>query len=69
MDSIGKTLVVVGLVVAAVGAILCLFGRADGTLLPGVIVVEKRNVRFFFPIAMCLVISVVSSVMAWLFRR
>lgn len=69
MDALGKSLVIVGLCVAAVGAALWLFGRGDGRLLPGDIVVEQKNVRFVFPVVTCLVLSVVLSVIAWLFRR
>lgn len=69
VDSLGKGLVVVGLTVAIVGAVFWLLGRGDGALLPGDIVVEKKNGRFHFPIVTCLVISVVLSVIAWLFRR
>ena len=69
MDSLGKGLVVLGLVIAGVGAALWLFGRAGGGLLPGDIVLEKRNVRFYFPIVTCLVISLVLSLIAWLTRR
>ena len=69
MDSLGKNLVLIGLVIAAVGAALWLFGRSGGGLLPGDIVVEKKNVRFYFPIVTCLVISLVLSAIAWLMRR
>ena len=69
VDSLGKNLVVIGLVIAAVGAALWLFGRAGGGLLPGDIVVEKKNVRFYFPVMTCLVISLVLSAIAWLMRR
>lgn len=69
MDSLGKTLVVIGLVMAGVGAALWLLGRNGLGWLPGDIVVEKKNVRFVFPIVTCLVVSVVLSVIAWLMRR
>jgi hypothetical protein len=69
MDSLGKTLIVVGLVIAGVGAALWLLGRSGWSWLPGDIVVEKKNVRFVFPIVTCLVVSVVLSVIAWLMRR
>jgi len=69
MDSLGKSLVLFGLVIAAVGAALWLFGRAGGGFLPGDIVIEKKNVRFYFPIVTCLVISLVLSLIAWLTRR
>ena len=69
MDSLGKTLFFLGLVLAAIGAALWLFGRNGGALLPGDIVIEKKNVRFYFPIVTCLVVSLVLSLVAWLSRR
>ena len=69
MDSLGKSLLVFGLVIAAIGAALWLFGRSGGGFLPGDIVVERKNVRFYFPIVTCLVISLVLTVIAWLTRR
>lgn len=69
MDSLGKTLVLIGLTFVLVGAALWLFGRAGGGFLPGDIVVEKKNVKFYFPIVTCLVLSAVLTLVAWLFRR
>jgi hypothetical protein len=69
VDSLGKNLVVIGLVIAAVGVALWLFGRSGGGLPPGDIVVEKKNARFYFPIVTCLVVSLVLSLIAWLMRR
>jgi hypothetical protein len=65
----GRTLLLIGLVIAAVGALLWLFGKNGGGFLPGDIVVERKNVRFYFPIVTCLVVSLVLSVIAWLMRR
>lgn len=58
-----------GLAIALLGALLWLFGRSGGGFLPGDIVVEKKNVRFYFPVVTCLVVSLVLSLIAWLFRR
>jgi hypothetical protein len=69
VDSLGKNLVLVGLMIAAIGAALWLFGRNGGGLLPGDIVVEKKNVRFYFPVVTCIVVSLVLSAIAWLMRR
>jgi hypothetical protein len=65
----GWMLVVVGLVIASIGLIwvfvpnLPRLGR-----LPGDIVIEKENSRFYFPIVTCIVISVVLSLVMWLVR-
>jgi hypothetical protein len=36
--------------------------------LPGDIVVEKENVRFYFPIVTCIVVSLALSLLSYLFR-
>ena len=69
MDSLGKTLIVIGLSLAAVGGLVWLFGRGGWSALPGDIVVEKKNVRFDFPVMTCLVLSLVLTLAAWLTRR
>ena len=69
VDSLGKSLVVIGLVIAGIGAAFWLLGRTGGTLLPGDIVIEKKNVRFVFPVVTCLVLSLVLSVVAWVTRK
>jgi len=37
--------------------------------LPGDISVQKGNFSFYFPIVTCIVISVVLTLLSWLFRR
>jgi hypothetical protein len=69
VDALGKNLVFIGLVIAGIGALFWLLGRSGGGFLPGDIVVEKKNVRFYFPIVTCLVISLVLTLIAWLTRR
>jgi hypothetical protein len=69
MDSLGKNLMVIGCALAVVGVVLWLFGRHGGGSLPGDIVIEKKNVRIYFPVVTCIVISLVLSAIAWLMRR
>lgn len=69
MESLAKTLFVVGLLLVALGALVWLLGRAGGGFLPGDIVVERKNTRIYIPIVTCLVASVVLTLLAWLFRR
>lgn len=65
----GWTLVIVGLVIAGIGLIWVLapnlpkLGR-----LPGDVVVERGNRRFYLPISTCILIRVALRVLAWLFR-
>src|SRR5271157_3782237 len=66
----GWMLVIVGLVIAGIGLIWVLapnlprLGR-----LPGDIVIERENSRFYFPIVTCIVISAVLSLIMWLIRE
>jgi len=69
MDSIGKTLVIVGLVLVATGAVVWLLGRNGGGFLPGDVVIERKSVKIYFPIVTCLVVSAVLSLIAWWARR
>ena len=69
--SIGRTLITVGLIVLALGLIVSVgerlpirFGR-----LPGDIIVRGKHSVFYFPIVTSLLISVILSVVLWLFSR
>lgn len=64
-----RTLIIVGLVIAAVGMLWPWISRLPFGRLPGDIRVETASGGFFFPIVTCLVISVVLSLLLWLFRR
>ena len=69
MQHPGWLLVVVGLLVVAVG-VLWLLAPSIPWLgkLPGDVRVERDNVRLYFPIVTCLVISLVLSGIVWLVR-
>lgn len=59
---VGAVLVLVGLVWVAAGSIPWL-GR-----LPGDVVIERPGMRFYFPLATCLVLSLLLSAILWLVR-
>jgi hypothetical protein len=64
-----KFLIVAGLVLAGVG-VLWLVGERFGLgRLPGDIVVERGNFKFYLPLATSLVLSVVISLIFWLANR
>ena len=70
MHDVGKLLVVVGVAIAAIGALLW-SGVGKGWLgrLPGDIHVTKDSFSFHFPIVTCLIISAVLTLLFWLFRK
>ncbi|WP_396624392.1 DUF2905 domain-containing protein [Luteitalea sp.] len=63
----GRTLVVVGLIVAGIGALMML-GLPLGRL-PGDIVVQRGRGTFYFPVVTSIVVSVVLTLLLSLFRR
>ncbi len=68
-NSLGWGLVILGLIIAGVGLVWVFIpGFARLGRLPGDIVIEGKNGRFYFPIVTCLVISVVLSLLMWLVR-
>jgi hypothetical protein len=70
MPNLGKYLVILGLFIAAVGAILWSgFGRGWIGRMPGDIHYKSENFSFHFPIVTCLLISLVLSLLLWLFRK
>ncbi len=70
MSEIGNALVVLGLVVAAIGALLW-SGLGKGWLgrLPGDIHYSRGNFTFYFPIVTCLIVSLVLTLIFWLLRK
>jgi Protein of unknown function (DUF2905) len=70
MTDIGKTLIVLGLLIAMIGVILTFVGRVPWLgRLPGDIYVQRGNWSFYFPLATSLVLSVVLSLLFYLFGR
>ncbi len=70
MAPIGKILILIGLVLAGLGA-LFLVGEKLGWIgrLPGDIVIRRGNATFYFPLATCLLVSAILSLLFWLFRK
>lgn len=68
--SLGKGLILLGLLVTAVGVVF-LFSEKIGWIgrLPGDITFRRGNFTVHFPLATCLVISVLLSLLIWLFRK
>jgi hypothetical protein len=71
MADLGKALLVLGGVIFLAGALLLLADKFHLPLgrLPGDIVYRGKNTVFYFPIVTCILISVVLSLILWLFGR
>lgn len=70
LPQLGKTLMVMGGVLVLLGALLMLSGKLPWLgRLPGDIHIRRENFSFYFPLATSLLLSVVLSLILWLFRR
>jgi len=71
LRELGRALLILGGVSALVGALLFFGGRLPFRLgrLPGDIIHRGEHTTFYFPIITCLVISVVLSILFWLFSN
>jgi hypothetical protein len=74
LRELGKLLLVLGVLLAAVGAFLVLGARLPFRLerLPGDIVYSGRHTTFYFPIVTCILLSALLTLLFWLaghFRR
>lgn len=64
-------LIVAGAVLVVAGLLITVAGRLPIKLghLPGDIMIRGRNGAFYFPLATCILLSVVLSLILWLLRR
>ncbi|MGE5699454.1 MAG: DUF2905 domain-containing protein [Deltaproteobacteria bacterium] len=70
MAPFGKLLIVIGLFIVGAGILLLLSDKIPWLgRLPGDITVKRDNFTFFFPLATCILISVILSILFWLFRK
>ncbi len=70
MAPIGKALIIFGLAIAVLGAIVWM-GSSIPFLgrLPGDIYIRRGNFTFYFPLATCIILSIVISILFALMRR
>ncbi|MCS6877688.1 MAG: DUF2905 domain-containing protein [Geminicoccaceae bacterium] len=64
-----RFLITLGLVLVVLGLLWPWLGKLGLGRLPGDIVIERENFRFYFPLTTSLLISVVLSLLFWLFQR
>ena len=70
MGDLGRMLMIAGGVVLVLGVIFTLGGRLPWLgRLPGDIAIERENFRIYFPLATSIVISIILTLIAALFRR
>jgi hypothetical protein len=68
----GKWLIAGGIVIALLGVLVIVLGRIGLFRLPGDLEFGSKNWRIYFPIASCIIISIILAIILWLinyFRR
>jgi hypothetical protein len=70
MPEFGRTLIVLGIVIIALGLLFTFGGKIPWLgHLPGDIHLQRGRFSFYFPITTCIVISILISLVLYLFRR
>lgn len=64
-----RTLIVIGVVLVIVGLLWKPLSVLPLFRLPGDFVIDRPGFKFFFPLTTMILVSVVVSVILWLFRR
>lgn len=70
MTEMGKMLITIGVVMVIAGLVLFLVGKIPHAgKLPGDIVIKKENFSFYFPLTTCLLLSLILSLISFLWFR
>lgn len=65
----GKFLILIGAILIAIGLVFLLGERLGLGRLPGDIVIEGEHTRIYIPIMTSIIVSVVLTLLFWLFSR
>jgi hypothetical protein len=70
MSALGKMLIVFGVIMVAIGAILLVAPKIPWLgKLPGDITYQGKGFTFYFPLATCILLSLVLSLILYLLRK
>lgn len=70
LPAITKLLIISGLILIGLGLLFYLAGKVPSLgKLPGDIYIHKKNFVFYFPLATCVLLSLLLTLIFWLFPR
>ena len=70
MSDLGRFLIVIGVILVIVGAVLLVAPKIPWLgKLPGDISFKRGNVSFYFPLGTCILISIILTLILYLFRK
>ena len=68
MQTMQRTLIIMGIVIVVLGLLWPWLGKLPLGRLPGDIIVNRPNLKIYIPITSMVVVSIVLSLVIWLFR-
>ncbi len=70
MSDLGRLLIIIGVLLVIVGAVFLLVPKIPWLgRLPGDISYKRGNFSFYFPLGTCILISIILTLILYLFRR
>ena len=70
MGDLAKTLIYLGIILVVLGVVLALAGKLPWLgHLPGDIYIQRERFSFYFPLATCILISVIITLVLYFLRR
>ena len=70
LHEFGKTLIVSGIILVAAGALLIVAVKMPWLgKLPGDILIQRKDITFYFPLATSIGVSIILSFLFWLWSR
>ena len=70
MNELAKTLIFFGIMLIVAGVLVTVFGKVPGLgRLPGDIYIRKGSFTFYFPLATCLLLSLVLTLVLTIFGK
>lgn len=67
--SVSRALITLGIILVIIGLLWPYLTKLGLGRLPGDIVVEREHSRFYFPITTSIIISLILSLLFWLFKK
>jgi hypothetical protein len=67
--AVAKTLIIIGIILIVLGLLWPWLSKLGLGKLPGDIAVEKEGFRFYFPLTTSILVSLILTLLFWLFLR
>jgi Protein of unknown function (DUF2905) len=69
VNQLGRAFIVFGLLLALIGLAIVVANKLGLGRMPGDLVIERKNIRVYFPVATSIVVSIVLTILANLLLR